>query len=250
MWRMRRVSVESQEDYVILTLLSFFQARADPLTVIFPFLLGLALALVVGITFHEFSHCFAAYRLGDTTPLYQGRLTLNPSAHLDPMGVFVFVLTGFGWGRPAPFNPYQLRTNPRTGTGLVAVAGPTSNVILALVFGLFLRALLSINIIEANSLLLVIAVRTLAAFVDFNLILAVFNLVPLPPLDGSKILPALLPADMAYSLERVYAQLGPYSLFLLLAILYLVPGAGAVLFAPVDTLFSLIVGLPFGAIAF
>jgi Zn-dependent protease len=247
---MHRGSVESQGDIVLLTLLNFIQARADPVTVIFPFLLGLGLALVLGITFHEFSHCFAAYRLGDVTPLYQGRLTLNPSAHLDPMGVFVFVLTGFGWGRPAPFNPYQLRTNPRTGTGIVAGAGPVSNVILALVVGLFLRALLSINLIETNSVLVVIVLRTLASFVNFNLILAVFNLVPLPPLDGSKILPALLPADMAYSLERVYAQMGPYSFFLLFLILYFVPAVGSVLFAPVGALFSLIVGLPFGAIAF
>lgn len=235
---------------MLLTLLSFIQARADPLTVIFPFLLGLTLALVIGITVHEFSHCLAAYRLGDPTPRYMGRLTLNPAAHLDPLGIFMFVLAGFGWGRPAPFNPYQLRTNPRTGTGIVAGAGPVSNTILALVFGLSLRALLSIGLADTTSVPVVIGLRTLASFVNFNLVLAVFNLVPLPPLDGSKILPALLPADMAYSLERIYAQVGPYSLFLLFMVLYFIPSIGGVLFAPVEALFGLIVGFPFGAIAF
>ncbi|MGE5140365.1 MAG: site-2 protease family protein [Rudaea sp.] len=209
-----------------------------------PALLGLALALVVGITIHEFSHALAADRLGDLTPRYQGRLSLSPAAHLDPMGMLVFVLAGFGWGRPVQFNPLRLRVNPRIGSGIVGFAGPLSNLIVGGLVGLGLRATLAVLGGESNvSTPVVMAINTVAYFVYFNLLLAIFNLVPLPPLDGSHILLALLPAEMAYSLERLYARLGPYSLLVLFLLLWVfAPVFGPILNAPVQALFRLFVG--------
>lgn len=227
-------------------LLSIFRSPGNA-GIVLPYLLGLVLALVAGISFHEFSHAFSAYRLGDVTPLRQGRVTLNPAAHLDPMGMLLFVIAGFGWGRPVQFNPFNLRMNPRVGTAVVAVAGPIANVILGVVFGILLRIFLLADAVGgANNPLMFAAALTLASFVEFNFLLAIFNLVPLPPLDGSNILPGLLPPDMGDSLLRFYHQMGPYSLLILFA-LFWVAGSyiGPILFAPVDALFRLVVGAPF-----
>lgn len=226
-------------------LLSIFRGTGDP-AVILPYLLGLALALIAGISFHEFSHAFSAYQLGDYTPVRQGRVTLNPAAHLDPMGMLVFVIAGFGWGRPVQFNPYALRMNPRIGSAVVAVAGPIANIILGSVSGLLLRLVMLANLTASGNPLIFALALTLASFVEFNFLLAIFNLVPLPPLDGSKILPGLLPPDMGESLLRFYSQMGPYSLIILFA-LFWVAGSyiGPILFAPVDALFRLVVGAPF-----
>ncbi len=230
---------------MLLTFLQLIRGHADPLTEILPYLVGLSLALVVGIAVHEFSHAFAADRLGDLTPRYQGRLTLNPSAHLDPAGLLFFALAGFGWGRPVQFNPVRLRTNPRTGSAIVALAGPISNVLVGTAVGLALRALLTFDVLPPDSAWSIVLVRILYFFVMFNFILAIFNLVPLPPLDGHHILPALLPPDMAYSLQRFYAQIGPMSLFLLLMLLFFIPAAGDALFAPVNAMMRLVVGSSF-----
>ncbi len=227
---------------MIYTLLS----AGDPVTKL-SVLIGWGLALLFGIGFHEFSHAYTAVRLGDLTPQYQGRVTLNPIAHLDPIGSLMIVLAGFGWGKPVQFNPYRLRMNPRVGTAFVSLAGPTANLILAVVFGLGLRLLMPVLLPAAEtSVAAEVALRSYGYFVYANLILAFFNLIPLPPLDGSKILPGILPPDMAYSLERLYAQFGPYSLFILFALFFF---AGSIidpiLYGPVGTLFSLIVGPPF-----
>ncbi len=226
-------------------LLSIFRGTGNA-GVIVPYLLGLALALIAGISFHEFSHAFSAYKLGDYTPVRQGRVTLNPAAHLDPMGMLIFVIAGFGWGRPVQFNPYALRVNPRVGTAIVAFAGPVANIILGVVFGLLLRFFLLTDLASSSSPVISAFALTLASFVEFNFLLAIFNLVPLPPLDGSNILPGLLPPDMADSLLRFYHQIGPYSLLILFA-LFWVAGSyiGPILFAPVDALFGLVVGAPF-----
>jgi Zn-dependent protease len=227
----------------IQLILQVMSGQTSPVQAL-PVLLGLALALVAGIAFHEFSHAFTAYRLGDPTPLYQGRVTLNPSAHLDPMGMIFFVLAGFGWGKPVQFNPYHLRTNPRTGSGLVAFAGPLSNIILGTVVGLALRFMLPVfGAALFDSAPLQVALGTIAVFVYFNFLLAIFNLVPLPPLDGSKILPALLPPDMAYGLESFYARAGPFALILLFALFWFAGGVIApILYGPVQALFQLVVG--------
>ncbi len=219
------------------------ELRVDPIAGLAS-LLGLVLALIFGIAFHEFSHAFTAYRLGDRTPLYQGRVTLNPVAHLDPVGMLFFAIAGFGWGKPVQFNPYAIRMNPRVGSGLVAFAGPLSNTILGIVVGLVVRLLAGLQASGAANLALSFVTLTLANFVLYNFVLAVFNLIPLPPLDGSKILPALLPPDMAYRLEQFYARVG-FAALLILFLLLWYGGAvfGPILNQPVNLLFNLVTGL-------
>lgn len=206
-----------------------------------PYVVGLILALVTGIAVHEFSHALVAYRLGDPTPARMGRVTLNPAAHIDPMWALIFIITGFGMGRPVEFQPYMLRTNPRTGSALVALAGPVSNLIVAALFGLALR---SLNVLAGDFANpgLSFGLRTLGWFVYFNLILAFFNLIPIPPLDGFSVLQGILPADMAYSLE----PLRRYGFLILFLLVFLVPQfVGTILMPPVDFTFGLLSGEPF-----
>ena len=148
--------------------------------------------LIMSVVIHEVSHGYAALALGDQTAKYQGRLTLNPINHLDPIGSFLVPLLGYlvggfiiGWAKPVPFNPYNLR-NQKWGEAIVAVAGPLSNIALAVIFGLIIR-FTSFEAFSTQGL------SPIGYLVFINITLAVFNLVPVPPLDGSKILFALLP---------------------------------------------------------
>ena len=174
--------------------------------------------LLMSVVIHEFSHGWMAYRLGDPTAKHYGRLTLNPLAHLDFWGSFIvplmiFVLSGgraiFGWAKPVPFNPYNLRPQ-RYGEALVGVAGPAANLTVALVFGLALRFM------PESALVLTGLFQIFSLIVILNLLLAIFNLVPIPPLDGSRILFTLLP----YSLGEVRIFLERYGLFLLLLFIF------------------------------
>jgi Zn-dependent protease len=165
--------------------------------------------LVMSVVIHEVSHGYAALALGDPTAKYQGRLTLNPFSHLDPLGSLVVPLIGYfaggfiiGWAKPVPFNPYNLKPEklglpPQAGEALVAVAGPLSNIVLAVIFGVLIRL---------APVALSPAFLSLASFVVLiNITLAVFNLIPIPPLDGSKILFSFLPyrwQSIKLSLER------------------------------------------------
>jgi Zn-dependent protease len=146
----------------------------------------LAVILVISLSFHEFSHAFVAFKLGDPTAKYQRRLTLDPRAHLDPLGVLFLVLFGFGWGKPVPFNPINLK-NPRRDSALIALAGPFSNLLLATVIGLVLR-FSGLGGLVGTFLYLT---------VFYNLILAFFNLLPFGPLDGFKIVFGFLPQNLA-----------------------------------------------------
>lgn len=154
------------------------------------------LILIFSVVVHEVSHGYSAYLLGDNTAKYQGRLTLNPIKHLELFGSFIlptisYILGGFiiGWAKPVPFNPYNLR-NQRWGEAIVAFAGPLSNICIALFFGLLLRFLpVSLLIVSSIGHIFVLIVLT-------NLVLAVFNLVPIPPLDGSKILFSFFPDSL------------------------------------------------------
>lgn len=154
-------------------------------------------SLLVAITIHEFSHALAADRLGDPTPRLQGRLTLNPLAHLDPIGTIMIIIASFGWGKPVQFDPYNLK-NPRRDAALISVAGPISNILLASVLSLLFRL--------TNSPFLI-------PFIVLNVSLAVFNLVPIHPLDGGKILIGLVTPDLARDLDRFLSR---YGMFLLL----------------------------------
>lgn len=163
------------------------------------------IALVVAITIHEFSHALVADKLGDPTPRLQGRLTLNPMAHLDPVGTLMLLLIRFGWGKPVQFDPFNLR-KPRRDAALISIAGPISNLITATILSLVVR------LTFASPLLL----SLMLPIIFLNVILAVFNLIPIHPLDGFKIVGGLLPENQA----REWQTLERYGfLFLLLFIL-------------------------------
>jgi Zn-dependent protease len=182
---------------------------------------GIAVALVVGITFHEFSHAFTADQLGDPRPRALGRVSLSPVAHIDPIGAIVFVLAGFGWGKPVPVNVYALRPG-RVGMAIVAAAGPIANIIVAVAGGIAFRVL-EIAGVGGFGLEVVYYV------VLYNLLLAVFNLLPIPPLDGYNVVLAFVPARTAFTIQR-YAQYG----VLLLLLLVFLPGS------PLNVMFDVV----------
>ena len=176
------------------------------------YLLNIVLSVVPSllcITFHEVSHGYVAYRLGDTTAKDAGRLTLNPLKHIDPMGLLMMVVFKFGWAKPVPVNMMRFRS-PKRGMALTALAGPVSNVLLALVFlflyGLLYRALYSVQFL--------LEMIWLTAYI--SLALAIFNIIPVSPLDGSKVLFALLP-DAAYAKLMRYERYGMIILLVLIA---------------------------------
>lgn len=172
------------------------------------------IALLISLTFHEFAHAWMAVRFGDDTPKWAGRLTLNPLKHLDPVGSLMLLLVGFGWAKPVPVNPYTLRRNNKAALMLVALSGPLSNLLLAVVAAIPLRFGLGIPLSTSSSIL-----PSLGAFlVDFmfiNLGLMLFNLLPIPPLDGEEVLAFLLPGKLAY----FYEQIRPYGSFILLGLI-------------------------------
>jgi Zn-dependent protease len=174
-------------------------------------MIAILIALVLGITVHEFSHALAADRLGDSLPRRQGRLTLSPLAHLDPVGTLLFLVAGFGWGRPVQIYPPALRAAPRVGEAIVSVAGPASNIILAVLVAIPLRLIILWEGALPGAELIA---GVLYGVLYFNLILAFFNLIPVFPLDGFAILKGLLPVDLAYQFEQTRAW-GVALLFLL-----------------------------------
>ena len=206
--------------------------------------------LLVGLPVHEFSHALAAFRLGDSTAKLFGRLTLNPIAHFDPVGGTLLALTfigsaatgnalGFGWAKPTPVNPFNLEGG-RRGEALVAAAGPISNLVLAIAGALPLRYLLSNP--ELAVQLPVMVLQVLDLFVRINLLLMVFNLIPIPPLDGSKVLFAFLDRRTEYQIRPFLEQ---YGFFILLAILIFPPGnsIGSQIIGPIiDAFYNLLVG--------
>ena len=191
---------------------------------------GIAVALVVGITFHEFSHAFIADQLGDHRPRALGRVSLNPVKHIDPVGALVFVLAGFGWGRPVPVNVYALRPG-RVGMAFVAGGGPIANVAVATVAAVAYRVLEMAGIGG-------FALDVTLWIVLFNLLLAFFNLLPIPPLDGYNILLAFLPPRAAFTVQR-YAQ---YGIIVLLLLVFLPGSPLGLLFDVVRWLTRIFVG--------
>jgi Zn-dependent protease len=154
-------------------------------------------AIVFAIGIHEFSHALVAKLQGDSTAELEGRVTLNPLAHLDPFGFIVLVLFGFGWGKPVPFNPYNLKAR-RWGPAIVSLAGPAMNVLGLIVFGVILAVLVRTTTLPSDNLLVIF----LEHLVRFNIVLALFNLLPIPPLDGSKLL-TLLPDQFRGLVEGI-----------------------------------------------
>ena len=216
--------------------------------VLLPAAIAVAIMLLVGFPVHEFSHALAAYRLGDGTAKLFGRLTLDPRAHFDPLGGILLALTfigsggsfGFGWAKPTPVNVSNLQGGHR-GEAIVAAAGPISNLVLAIIVALPLRF-----IIDNPSLLVsipFIVLQVMDMFITINLLLMIFNLFPIPPLDGSKVLFALLPPRTVWQWRPVLEQ---YGFILLLLVFFLPPGnsiGGRILGPLLDGLYAFLVGV-------
>jgi Zn-dependent protease len=176
----------------------------------------LAMMLLVAFPVHEFSHAFAAFRLGDGTARLMGRLTLDPRAHFDPTGAILLTVSmiaggGIGWAKPTPYNPMNLQGG-RWGEAIVSIAGPISNLVLAIAAAIPLRYIL------ATGMNVEFLAGTLYLFVEINLLLAVFNLLPIPPLDGSKVLYAFLDPRTSW---QVRAFMNQYGLLILLGAMFL-----------------------------
>ena len=152
-------------------------------------------AIVLGLTFHEYAHGLAAYKLGDNTARSQGRLTINPAAHVDPVGLILLFLAGFGWSKPVPINPLNFKGDMRRGVLLVSLAGPATNLLLAIAAAIIWGALAGLKLPYFNDIMMYM--------IQINVVLAIFNLIPVPPLDGSKILAGILPGrqEWLYKME-------------------------------------------------
>jgi len=174
------------------------------------FFVAWVLAIIATLTIHEFSHALTALALGDSTAKDNGRLNLNPLVHIDPLGFIMLLIAGFGWAKPVPVNPYNLR-NQKWGMAIVALAGPFSNLIGVVVFGLLFK-LLSPALGPDNLLSNFLFLLTLV-----NVSLFAFNLIPIPPLDGSKVLLAAIPDKFADFKEK-FSMYGPYFLLMLVLI--------------------------------
>jgi Zn-dependent protease len=205
-----------------------------------------AIMLLVGFPVHEFAHAFAAYRLGDGTAKLFGRLSLNPIVHFDPIGGVLLAASmiasggtfGFGWAKPTPVNPNNLQGG-RQGEAIVAAAGPLSNLVLALAGAIPLRFALSNPEIQINA---PIIVDVLQLFVYINIVLMLFNLIPIPPLDGSKVLFAALDRQTEYQIRPFLEQ---YGFLLLIAVFFLPPGnsiGGQLLFPLIEGIYGFLVG--------
>lgn len=191
----------------------------------------LVVPVLFSITFHEVSHGYAAFRMGDPTARDAGRLTFNPISHIDPVGLLVLVLTRMiGWAKPVPVDPRYFR-NPRQDMMWVSLAGPASNLLLAVVFAVIFKVMPTI---ATSSFLYPLAIM-MQFMIVINVGLAVFNLIPIPPLDGSHILQGLLPYEMA----RSYSKIEPYG-FIILLVLVFTRAVNVVIFPVIDFITGLL----------
>ncbi len=179
------------------------------------------ITLVIAFTIHEFSHALTATLFGDQTPKDNGRLTLNPLAHLDVVGSLLLLIAGFGWAKPVPVNPYVLKRKAKSAFMWVSLAGPLSNLLMAILASLPLRLGL-IHYQAPTSKIIPTAYQFFFEFIVINLALMLFNLIPLAPLDGEKVLDFLLPARLQMGWEKI-KQYGP---LILLALVFVLPMVG------------------------
>lgn len=198
--------------------------------------------LIFSVVIHEVSHGYAALLLGDRTALYAGRLTLNPIKHIDFIGsiiVPIFTMGRFGWAKPVPYNPFNLR-NQKWGPAIVGVAGPGANIAVALFFGIIVRLLSGFS--DSTSGLFILNLITIASsFVFLNFILAFFNLIPVPPLDGSKLVFSVLPYRYSY----IQSFLERYGFFIVIILVFpLGRWFLPIVFTPVQFFFQLTTGMP------
>lgn len=208
-------------------------------------LIARLIVLVIAFTIHEFAHAWTATRFGDDTPRLNGRLTLNPLAHLDPMGSLLLLVAGFGWAKPVPVNPYALQRSSPAGLMWVSLAGPLSNFMMAILAAVPFRVGL-VNLYDAwgtNTSFLPTPAQILVEFLSINLILMLFNLIPLAPLDGDKILEYFLPPSWA----RTWENIRPYGPMILIVLAVVAPYFGIdvigwVIGPPLRALLTLLAG--------
>jgi Zn-dependent protease len=206
----------------------------------------MSVALISAITIHESSHAVAATTLGDETARRQGRLSLNPLAHLDPFGTALIFFAGFGWGKPVPVNPMYLRISGRHGMALVSLAGPVSNIVAASLFAIPIQAGLVGSRVDGLALFggtgANLAGYVLVTLVFWNLLLAAFNLLPVAPLDGFKVALGVLPNEAARGFARS-ERYGPGILMLIIMADVILPGPGILssFLTPVVNLLSTVV---------
>ena len=183
-----------------------------------PILISRIITLLIAFTLHEFAHAATANALGDSTPRMHGRLTLNPMAHLDPMGTITLLFAGFGWAKPVPINPYALRRKTSAGVMLVSIAGLLSNLLLGALAAIPLR-LRWVPLGMSSGPILPSWSDFLLEFLFVNLALFLFNLIPLAPLDGEKVITYFLPEHWV----KYYDRIRPYSPMILLAVIFILP---------------------------
>lgn len=207
-------------------MLLYLDEFADNPPALIAYIAAFATAFVTGIAFHEFAHAWAAYEQGDDTAARQGRLTLNPLVHLDPIGTALLALVGFGWGKPTPVNPYRLSRGPKMGNAIVAVAGPASNFVFAVLAALPLRLGLIDSVASFERIGSASGEEIVGLFLAFvvviNVLLGVFNLIPIHPLDGFKVLVGVLPGELSRQVAAL-APWGPGALMLLFILGWVTP---------------------------
>ncbi len=211
-----------------------------------PQLITYAIILLTAFPVHEFSHAWVADYFGDNTPRAHGRLTLNPLAHLDPIGSILMIVVGFGWAKPVPVNPYVLERRSPAAPMLVSLAGPTSNLLMAIIGSAFFRlgVVSPQDIHFVSGQVLPNAALFLYLFISVNLWLMLFNLLPFFPLDGEKVLDYFLPPAGARLLENIR----PYGPMILMVILFVLPLVGVdVIGRVIQPVFSLLTRLLIGA---
>jgi len=199
-------------------------------------------AILMALTIHEYFHGWTANKLGDRTAELNGRLTLNPIAHLDVLGTILMFVVGFGWAKPVPINPMNFK-DPKKGTLLVAIAGPLSNLATAVVAGLILSFMIPRMItgeLVFQGAYVVIPVFIILSFV-YGIALAIFNLLPIPPLDGSRVLYAVLPDKQL----RVYSQFERYGVLVLFGLFIFADGIFRYIFLPASLLSEFLSGYSF-----
>ncbi len=209
-----------------------------------PTLLAFLSAIFISLTFHEFAHAWTADRFGDDTPRMNGRLTLNPLAHLDLLGTLMLLFSFFGWAKPVPINPYVLQRRSPSAPMLVALAGPMSNFLLAVVVALVYRLAQVLFRTGGDSQAMFTVLAFLWLFGSINIGLMLFNLIPLPPLDGHHIFEYFLPANWLQAIEPIWAY-GPMVLLLLVAAGYLlnIPILSWIIGPPMQALMKLLFGI-------
>lgn len=212
----------------------------DPAT-----LIARIIVLVFAFTIHEFAHAWTATWFGDDTPSLYGRLTINPLAHLDPMGSLLLLVAGFGWAKPVPVNPYTLHRRSPAALMWVSLAGPLSNLLLAILAAIpFRLGLVSIyDALGSSSTFFPSLSKIFLEFVWINLVLMIFNLIPIAPLDGEKILDYLAPPNWSGFLDKIR----PYGPVILIAIIFVGPMLGfdlirMIIMPPIQALFGILVG--------